>query len=143
MVIFNVEETMQKIREDIKNDGVKVDDLSYVTNYHARILKMIRQKEELVIFGSGLYGKVLLNDLDKAGISEVKCFCDNNKDNVGKQIGNLDILSPQEAYSKYPKACFVVTPKEYENEILRQLIGMGVSVDNIILFNAETARMVD
>jgi FlaA1/EpsC-like NDP-sugar epimerase len=143
MGTFNVEETMKKIREDIKNDGVKVDDLNFVPNYHSRVMKMIMQKEELVIFGSGIYGKVLLNDLDKAGISGVKCFCDNNKDNVGRQIGNFDILSPQEAYSKYSKACFVVTPKEYENEILRQLVGMGVSVDNIIFFNAETARLVD
>ena len=44
--------------------------------------------------------------------------------------------------NQYPDACFVITPKDYENEILRQLVHMGVDVENIVIFNIKNTGLI-
>lgn len=138
---FRVEEVLKDIRKKIEEKGSCTDELSYITSYHNRVVRKLKTYNELIIFGAGTYGEVVLEDLEQHGISTVKCFCDNNKKVIGQKIVNYSILSLDDAQKKYPEACFVITPKWYENEILSQLIHKGISIDNIILFNVELARL--
>jgi S-adenosylhomocysteine hydrolase len=139
---FNVEETVNKIKDEIKAQGYEVDELSFIPDYHRRVVNMVRKKGKTVLFGAGNFGRSIADDLENAGI-EVICFCDNNENNIGNIVDGREVMRPAEAYKKYPEACFVVTPRGYENEILRQLVSMGVPVGNIITFNAELAGLAD
>lgn len=138
---FKVEEVMNTIRKEIKEKGACTDELSYITTYHNKLIKQLKTKKELVIFGAGMYGKSILDDLEQHGIMTIKCFCDNNTKSIGKKIGDYEVLAPQEAWKKYPEACFIITPKLFKNEILIQLIQMGISIDNILTFNVQLAGM--
>lgn len=139
---FNAEETVNKIRQEIKAKGYEVDELSFIPDYHRRVVDLVIKNGQAVIFGCGNFGRSIADDLEKSGV-EVSGFCDNNENNAGSIIDGRQVMKPKEAYQKYPGACFVVTPKGYENEILRQLVNIGVSVDNIILFNALLAGLAD
>lgn len=139
---FNAEETVKKIKEEIKKQGFQLDELSFIPNYHKRVVNMIRKKGQAVIFGAGNMGRSVEDDLEKSGV-EVMCFCDNNENYIGNITDGKEVMRPDDAYKKHPKACFVITPRGYENEILKQLINIGVSVEDIIMFSAELAGLAD
>ena len=73
----------------------------------------------------------------------VQCFCDNNSMVWDKVVCGKKVFSPQEAVSRYPDACFVITPKDYENEILRQMVCLGVDIENILIFNIKNTGLVE
>ena len=132
---FAVEQVMDRIRKEIEDKGMCTDELSYISPYHNKMIKKLKTYRELIIFGAGGYGKILLEDLEQHGISTVKCICDNGAKVIGKEIEGYKVMAPAEAMKAYPDACFVITPKGYENEILSQLIRLGVKVENILIFN--------
>lgn len=134
---FAVEDVMKRIRGEIRDKGLCIDELSYISPYHNRMMKRLKLCKELIIFGVGKYGQLTLEDLEQHGISTVKCICDNNKKVIGKKIRGYGVLSPEDAFANYPNASFVITPSEYENEILAQLIHMGVKIENAIIFNVK------
>jgi FlaA1/EpsC-like NDP-sugar epimerase len=139
--MFDVELTMEKLRRQIKNDGIEPD--GFNNKYLAKVMNMVRSEECVVVFGTGAYGKIVVDYLRKSDISNIACFCDNNADRGNSEMMGLAVLKPEHACCKYPDACYIVTPKGYDNEILRQLVGLGVSVENIVLFNVVFAGMVD
>lgn len=138
---FNVEKVMHSLQREIREKGLCTEELSHVTSYHNKLIKKLRLREELVIFGAGTFGKRVVEDLKQHGISGIQCFCDNSAKVIGKRIGEFEVLSPEKAWKSYPDACFVITTKWYENEILSQLIHMGVSIDNILTFNLKLAGL--
>lgn len=140
---FAVEEVMNRIRREIRDKGLRVDELSYISPYHNRMMKRLKLCSELVIFGAGEYGKTTLEDLERYGISTVKCVCDNDKHAAGREMRGYKVLSPEEALETYPNACFVITPMGYENEILIQLVHMGVKIENAVVFNLRITGLED
>lgn len=139
---FNVEQTMEEIRSMLKERKLRDSQLYYVSRYHNRMIKQLLEAEEIVLFGAGEYGKIILKDLQQQEIHTVKCFCDNNKSLIGSEIEGIKVLSPEDAVSQFSKAYFVVSPKDYMNEILRQLVHMGIEVDCILLFDVKNAGLV-
>lgn len=134
---FLVEEVMGDIRAEIRNKGLSIDELSYIRPYHNKIMKKLKTYNELIIFGAGEYGRIIVEDLEQHGISTIQCICDNNPKALGKEIGGYKVLTPESALQAYKDACFVITPKGYENEILSQLIFMGVTIEHIVFFNVK------
>ena len=132
---FAVEQVMDSIRKEIKDKGLCTDELSYISPYHNKMIKKLKACHELIIFGAGVYGKILIEDLKQHGISTIKCICDNDTKVIGKEIEGYEVILPEEAMKAYPDACFVITPKGYENEILSQLFHLGVKIENILIFN--------
>lgn len=64
---------------------------------------------QLVLFGSGQYGQIVLDRLRKAGV-EPCCFSDNNPRAWGTRVKGLEVLSPDIAVERFGKtAGFVVT----------------------------------
>lgn len=139
---FNTRQVMEEIHEGIAEVKPCMSDLHFTTSYYRKLIRMLKEPEKLVVFGAGKYGRIVLAALKREGINTVQCFCDNDGKVIGKFINGLEVFSPKDAMERYTGACFVVTPKDYENEILRQLICMNVSVENIVLFNIKNTGLV-
>ncbi len=134
---FSVEEVMDNIRVEIRDKGLNIDELSYISPYHNKMIKKLKSYNELIIFGAGEYGRIIVEDLEQHGISTIQCICDNNPKVIEKEMWGYKVLTPESALLAYKDACFVITPKEYENEILSQLIHMGVTIEHILFFNVK------
>ena len=139
---FNTQQAMEEIYKEIAEVKPCLSDLYFTTFYYRKLIKMLKEPKRLVLFGAGKYGETILAALKREGIDTVQCFCDNNGKAVGKIVDGLEIISPQDAVEKYPDACFVITPKDYENEILRQLVHMDVDIENIVIFNIKNTGLI-
>lgn len=138
---FRTECVMKKIRKQISTAPICLSKLSFTTFYYRKLIHMLKASEQIVLFGAGRYGEAVFDMLRQESIDSVQCFCDNSDKVIGNLVCGVKILSPQEAFKRYPNACFIITPKDYENEILRQLVHMGVEIDNIVIFNIKNTGM--
>ncbi len=87
----------------------------------------------IVIFGCGKRGHGILESFC-LNEERVLCLTDNQTSLWGKEVNGKQILSPQEAVSKYPTAYFVVASKFYADEIKEQLLGLGVQGEHILIY---------
>lgn len=141
MAEFDTQQVMEEIHKKISEANSHLSDLYFTTFYYRKLIKMLKKSTDLVLFGAGRYGEIVLSALKGEGISSVRCFCDNSDKAIGNVIDDLEVLSPQDAVKRYPAACFVITPKDYENEILRQLVHMNVDIENIVIFNIKNTGL--
>lgn len=132
--MFNVETVMESIREEIQEKDISLSKQYFITPYYLRRISEYRDKEDIIIFGSGKNGKLLYSMLQKEGIKTVRGFCDNAKEKQGTFISDIPVYSVEAVLDAYPNAYFIATVSGYENEIIRQLIKSDVSVDNISVF---------
>ncbi len=139
---FTTKQAMEEIHQEIARVKPHLSDLHFTTFYYRKLIWMLQEPEKIVLFGAGKYGSVILAALKREGIISVRCFCDNNNKSIGRFIDGLEIISPQDALEQYPDACFVITPKDYENEILRQLVHMGVQIEKIVIFNIKNSGLI-
>lgn len=135
--VFNVLEVMDSIKREIKNADISIKEQYLANGYYERRMEEYRKQGELVIFGAGRFGRQLYKILDIEDIHTVKCFCDNAAARWGRKLDGLDIFSTEETVKKFPEAMYIITPRGYENEILRQLIGMGIAAERISIFITE------
>lgn len=139
--IFCSEDVMASIQRQIRQENISVRNQYLASEYYERRMDEYRKQKEIVIFGSGNYGRELYKMLERESIYSVKCFCDNSTIRQGKEFLELGILSPQEAVDRFPYAMYIITPKGYGDEILRQLVGMGIQVSQISNFVLELAEL--
>lgn len=137
---FMVENVMDMLREDIKRKKLCSSELSFVSLYHNRLIQNLKNLKSIVLFGAGKYGELILNDLLQHGIDTVQCFCDN-KIKVNS-IQGLRVISPQEAMELYPDAYYVITPRDFQYEMLVQLVHLGINVDNVRLFELANTGLI-
>lgn len=142
MAIFDTERVMKEIHDKIVVKQPRLSDLYFTTFYYRKLIRMLKNPADLVLFGAGRYGEIVLDALKGEGIRSVRCFCDNSDKAIGNVVDGLEVLSPCDAAKRYPDACFVITPKDYENEILRQLVHMGVDIENIVIFNIKNTGLI-
>lgn len=101
---------------------------------HIEALQLMDQTEVL-IFGCGMWGKALQQQLKKYKHVKIKGFCDNNKALYGKIIADCPIYSAKEGIDKYPNAFYIIAIDKYEDIIKKQLIELGISENHICVFN--------
>ncbi len=140
---FCTEEVMASIKQQITDQKISVRKQYLASEYYERRIEEYRKQKEIVIFGTGNYGRDLYRMLKIENICSVKCFCDNSFARQGEKMGDLSILSPQEAVERYPNAFYIITPKGYGDEILRQLVEMGVDAMSISVFVLELAELTE
>lgn len=138
---FRTQDVMEQIRKEITDKGLNYSQLNYITPYHNKLIERIKTKEDIIIFGAGVYGTKVLDDLLNHKIDTIRCFCDNK--NAGSKIEGYEVLSVARSKELYPDGTYVVTPKWYENEIVEQLIDMGISIKNIIIFTVEETGLIN
>ena len=137
---FNTQKVMCDIRQKIAEQQKKQDSVIHPNGYYQKMLKQMKERDTLIIFGAGKYGEALSQDLKLREIYTVQCFCDNKINS--EYVTGLEVLSPQEALERFPNACYVITPRNYENEIIRQLIHLGIKIDDIILLNVKNTGVL-
>ena len=128
---FMVEDVMNTLREDIKTKKLCSSDLSYTTYYHRKLMQELRTLDSVVLFGAGKHGQIILDEMLQHDIGNVICYCDNKAS--GTLIRGIKVISPHEAINLYPEAYYVITPMDYQEEILVQLINMGIRIEHIRL----------
>lgn len=138
---FHTQQVMEEIQKRTLENRPHFSELNFTTFYYRKLIKLLKEFHQLILFGAGRYGEIVWETLQLESMDTVQCFCDNNSGAWGKLVRGLEVLSPQDAFSRYPDACFVITPKDYENEILHQLVHMGVCIDHILIFNIKNTGM--
>ena len=141
---FQIESIISGIKQDIASQNISIAKQYLASSYYERMMAEFKQQEEIIIVGSGVYGLRLFEMLEAEGKSSaVKCFCDNSRERQELRIRNLEVLPVREAVLGYPDAYYIITPKKYENELLRQLVHLGISVDHISIYIFMHTGLVD
>ncbi|WP_139904175.1 glycosyltransferase family 2 protein [Clostridium thermarum] len=95
------------------------------------LLEKISAADQIVVFGCGILGNFVLALLDLNGIDKIGAYCDNNSDLWKKDLQGKPIISPAQAVQDYPNGTYIVANRTHCQEIKKQLVGMGISDDNI------------
>lgn len=91
--------------------------------------------EQVVIFGSGLYGKCALTFLRACREGEnIVAFVDNNPAKKNTYIDDIVIEPIEECISKYDALYAIASPSNYTS-MRKQLEELGVNEDRIISYN--------
>lgn len=88
---------------------------------------------QVVIFGAGIRGKRLLQQIGKYDI-KVNAFCDNNSSIWGNNIAGITIYGLDTIFIKYPNAKYIIANKYHYIEIRQQLLNKGIAEDGIVVF---------
>lgn len=135
---FDTDAVMESIAAQTDDTNTPIESLRLFQLHYRKALAEIRQAGELVIFGCGAEGRALLHDIREYHIARVKAFCDNNAALHGQTIDAMEVIPPTElASGKYSDVLVAITPKNYSNEILKQLSRLGVPVANILVVDTE------
>ncbi len=139
-----IADIIAEIQNEVKSSYKSVAQQHLASTYYEKMMDEFKKQNEIVIVGSGVYGLRLYEMLEAEGMSlAVKCFCDNSRERQELKIHNLPILSVEDAVLRYPCAYYIITPKKYENELLRQLVHLGILVDNIAIYTFMHTGLVD
>lgn len=121
--------------EDVIRKG-EYEHLSKVSffwnNYKADMIKnqlsnlFTENGKEYVIFGAGLYGIELSKWMENAKI-QIKFFCDNNRQLVGKMINHKYLVfEPFRLMDYKDQVNIIIATTRYGEEVREQLIAMGL-----------------
>lgn len=127
---FHIEEIVQSIAREVnseKNDP-------FLTPYYFKFIEQLKQFHEIVIVGAGFYGRNLYKILEQNNIHTVKCFADNAYERFENGIYGNIVLALQDAVKQNSNAYFVITPRYYYMELIRQLLKLGVNAERIDCF---------
>ena len=133
-IVSQIKSDIQKKTGEIQQSAVPpVGNRVQKTSYKG-IAERVRDKEEIIIVGAGSYGKKLYEIFKANGIESVQCFADNSSANYVNGVYDKRVISIEEAVKEYKEAYYIVTPKYYLMEIIRQLVFQGVSINNIDIY---------
>ncbi len=96
-------------------------------------LTTLDERQQIVFFGCGRRGQYVLEQIGFLA-PQICCAADNSEHLWYKKLGDIEILPPDLAVKKFPKACYVVANKNYAGEISRQLQDKGIQEDKIIIY---------
>ncbi len=92
-----------------------------------------REEIKIIIFGFSDIGMGVYCNLCNYGISADRIiFCDNNEEKRKEKTFFYQVISPELAYSYYPTAIWLNVVQEKRQEIVDQLIDLGIKEDRII-----------
>lgn len=123
----------KEVAEDVENRYRSSANSFHIRNW---LYNQVRAKS-IVIFGCGKIGKSLLKLFEYAE-DKILCFTDNSQKMWNTKCNGYQVLSPGETVEKYPQAFYVVANKLGAEEIKEQLLGMGVAVNQILVYNSLT-----
>lgn len=125
-LVTNTGEVQQKSENSVEMHKKKID--------YQGIAERVRNQKEIIIVGAGSYGKKLYEILKINGIDNVLCFADNSLGNFVNGVYDKKVISIEDAVKKYRNAYYVVTPKYYFMELIRQINLSGIPINQIDCF---------
>ena len=124
--------------------GMGFSNKDLTSPYCDKLIRIMIYSNEIVVVGAGVYGERLFEMLEAEGIAnKVCCICDNSIERRRFNSFPIDVLSVEEAVINYPDALYVITPRFYENELLQQLVDLGVPVKQIMIFTFAYTGLID
>lgn len=98
------------------------------------LIRLLKSKKKIVLFGSGINGKKFLDLLLMRGIT-VSCIADNDSYKWGRKIDGIEIKAPDDIDFSDVDAV-VITPYKQEliDAIKRQLIRLGVQRELMVIY---------
>lgn len=132
-VEYNETGNFNTIKEIVARYLPKLEDKPYYPGMENELPKRLEDRRNIVIFGSGMNGKGIVQSLNARGIMPV-CYADNARDKWGTRVEGLEVRDPSEIDFKGMDAV-VITPfnGEIVDAIHKQLLELGVTED--VLFN--------
>ena len=91
-------------------------------------IKIAVKYQEIVLFGKALIGEDVWQETKKTFPEKTVIYCDND---TRKQDGRV-VFSPEDVYSRYPDALWVLCSPSRFPAMKQQLLELGVKEDNII-----------
>lgn len=102
----------------------------YVSDIEAMMRSFYSQyvNDDIVIFGTGSYGRMLCSFFSKIGMGKnVVAFCDNNQSAWGQHIGDVLVESVDTVSEKYPEAIYLIASGFYK-DIVAGLQGRNLRI---------------
>ncbi len=96
-----------------------------------KLVRLVRNKPKLVLYGLGKDGGALWDCLDKTIRSSI-VLCDKKAENMAYCFHGKQVISPKELCGKYSEYEILVTSSRFFKEISAELDHMGISADRII-----------
>ena len=100
-----------------------------------KLISCIGNNNECVLVCSGKYASIILFLQNFMGTDSIKAVCDNNKEIVGKDISGYTICDIESTVLTYPNSKYILANKYNYEVIFQQLTRMGISENNIVVFN--------
>lgn len=101
--------------------------------YHNLVQEMAGKKQ-LVIFCTGKVAKFALCLFRMNRLENIVALCDNNPEKWGTSCYGHLVLSPEEAFRRYPQAYYLVAKLRDWEEILRQLLEGGIKEEQTAVY---------
>lgn len=91
-------------------------------------------KRQLVLFCTGKAAKFAMCLLRMNRLENIVAFCDNDSEKWGGTYYGHEILSPKEAFRRYPKAHYLVAKLAKPEEIVQQIADSGIKQEQISIY---------
>lgn len=91
----------------------------------------------VIVFGSGIYGKSLIEYFIKNPDAEIDAVTDNDSIKWGTTLDNVNIESPDTVINDYGDDCFIVANKYHTDDICGQLKDKGIPQEHIMIWNRD------
>ncbi len=121
----------------------ELPDKPYYPGMEAELPKRLENKRSIVIFGSGMNGKGIVQSLKACNISPT-CYADNARDKWGTQIEGLEVRCPSEIDFRAVDAV-VITPfkQEIVDAMHKQLLELGVKEETLLHYKDFSATVLE
>ncbi|WP_349946617.1 glycosyltransferase [Lacrimispora sp. BS-2] len=96
-----------------------------------QVVAILKNEKEIVIFGAGRYGEVVVKLSNILSKNNVVAICDSDKQKHNKEIAGLKIGDPQETVIKHKNAFYIIANKKHSEEISFQLRKHGILQEKI------------
>lgn len=90
-------------------------------------------EDRIVVFGCGKVGSEVL-ELIKFADNQICCLTDNSELLWNTLKSNHEILSPEDAITRYPEALYIIANKLHAQDIVQQLRNMGICENMICVY---------
>lgn len=104
--------------------------LQVSSSWGEQAIQEAKKMDKFVIFGVGQRGKSFLWECLSENVPPV-AITDNDQQRWGQKLFEFPILPPQECVRKYKAANYIIANKLHGQEILEQLVALGVDRANI------------
>ena len=85
------------------------------------LLNRLESQNDIVIFGYTEISISLVAQLEKRGVEQIRCYCDNDKKKRGIAEDGKQILSLEEILKRWENPFFIVASQRFYKEIYAQL----------------------
>lgn len=140
---YNETGDFNAIKEIVTRYLPKLRNKPYYPGMEEELLKRLEDKRNIIIFGSGMNGKGIVQSLKARGIMPV-CYVDNAKDKWGSRVEGLEVKPLSEIDFKAADVV-VITPFKHEivDAMRKQLLELGVKEEILLNYKDFSATVLE